>query len=94
MIINGIQLIGLIEELEPPDLTEQDPWPQRIIQPQQVTAQELEDPSLLGEPSSTTTEQQLMWQELLNNWRLNSPTTRDIDELNRISSLFLNHHAR
>ena len=89
MIINGIQLIGLIEELEPPDLTEQDPWPQRIIQPQQVTAQELENPSLLGEPSSTTTEQQLMWQELLNNWRLNSPTTRDIDELNRISSLFL-----
>ena len=94
MIINGIQLIGLIEELEPPDLTEQDAWPQRIIQPQQVTAQELENPSLLGEPSSTTTEQQLMWQELLNNWRLNSPTTRDIDELNRISSLFLNHHAR
>lgn len=89
MIINGIQLIGLIEELEPPDLTEQDAWPQRIIQPQQVTAQELENPSLLGEPSSTTTEQQLMWQELLNNWRLNSPTTRDIDELNRISSLFL-----
>ena len=89
MIINGIQLIGLIEELEPPDLTEQDAWPQRIIQPQQITAQELEDPSLLGEPSSTTTEQQLMWQELLNNWRLNSPTTRDIDELNRISSLFL-----
>ena len=88
MIINGIQLIGLIEELEPPDLTEQDAWPQRIIQPQQVTAQELENPSLLGEPSSTTTEQQLMWQELLNNWRLNSPTTRDIDELNRISSLF------
>ena len=87
-------LLGLIEELKPPDLTEQDAWPQRIIEPQQVTAEELENPSLLGEPSSTTTEQQEMWQELLNNWRLNSPTTRDIDELNRISSLFLNHHAR
>ena len=56
-------LLGLIEELKPPDLTEQDAWPQRIIEPQQVTAEELENPSLLGEPSSTTTEQQEMWQE-------------------------------